>query len=164
MRTDGSPVVALVAHARRHAIACCALVCSVLALGGASYAALQLPPESVGSAQLKNHAITPVKFAQSAIGGVVRHWAVVTATARVLDSSNPAHAQRGGNTITVDWKDKFSGRCIALATIRGNGDVAIGSVEATVLHGGSSPSRVAVTGSTNDGKPVAQPFYVAVIC
>lgn len=164
MRINGSPVVALVAHARRHAIAWCALVCSVLALGGASYAALQLPRGSVGSAQLKNHSITPVKFAPSAIGGVIRHWAVVTAAARVLDSSSAAHAQRGGNTITVDWKDRFSGRCIPLVTIRGNGDVAVGSVEATVLHGGSSPSRVAVTGSTATGMPAAQPFYVAVIC
>jgi hypothetical protein len=164
MRIHGSLVVALVAYARRHAIACCALGCAVLALGGASYAALQLPPGSVGSAQLKNHVITPVKFAQSAIGGVIRHWAVVTATAQVLDSSSPAHAQRGGNTVTIDWKDRFPGRCIPLVTIHGNGDVAVGSAEAAVLHGGTSSSRVAVTGSNAVGQPAAQPFYVAVIC
>ncbi len=40
-----------------HAIAILALVCSLLALAGASYAATQLPKNSVGSAQLKSGAV-----------------------------------------------------------------------------------------------------------
>ena len=40
-----------------HAIAILALVCSLLALAGASYAATQLPKNSVGNAQIKQGAV-----------------------------------------------------------------------------------------------------------
>ncbi|MGZ4173449.1 MAG: hypothetical protein ACXVQR_03110, partial [Solirubrobacteraceae bacterium] len=99
-----------------------------------------------------------------AIGGSVRHWARVDAGAHLLASSSRAHVQRGGNIVTVNWFDKFSSRCVPLATVSGVGDTAVGSVEAIVESHGTGPTSVAVTGSTNDGKPVAQPFYVAVIC
>ncbi len=164
MRNNGTFVGNVLRHARRHSLSLVALGCAFLALGGASYAALQLPAGAVGAREIRNRTITPVKFAPSAIGGVVRHWAVVSAAGRVLDASSRAHAQRGGNVVTVDWGDKFSGRCIPLVTIHGIRDVHVGAAEAAVLHGGTPPSRVAVTGSNGTGQPVAQPFYVAVIC
>jgi hypothetical protein len=41
-----------------------------VALGGASYAALRLPPGSVGTAQLKNHAVTLSKLGRAARGAL----------------------------------------------------------------------------------------------
>ncbi len=41
-----------------------------IALGGASYAAIQLPPGSVGTQQLKNHAVTLVKIGREARGAL----------------------------------------------------------------------------------------------
>jgi len=49
-------------YPRRDAIAVTALGCSLLALGGASYAAVNLPNNSVGTAQLRNGAVTPPKL------------------------------------------------------------------------------------------------------
>ncbi len=48
-----------------HAIAILALVCSLLALAGASYAATQLPKNSVGNAQIKQGAVSPPKFSNA---------------------------------------------------------------------------------------------------
>ena len=49
-------------YLRRNALAALALVCSLLALAGASYAAFSLPANSVGRAQIKNHSIGSVKL------------------------------------------------------------------------------------------------------
>src|SRR3954471_19798162 len=44
-----------------------ALVALFVALGGGAYAALKLPKHSVGSKQLKKHAVTPPKLAKSTV-------------------------------------------------------------------------------------------------
>jgi hypothetical protein len=49
---------ALLSHARRNLIAYLALF---VALGGTSYAAVNLPPNSVGGKQLKKNAVTSKK-------------------------------------------------------------------------------------------------------
>jgi hypothetical protein len=151
-------------HLRQHVIACLALGCSLLSLAGASYAALELPAGSVGARQLKNHAITPVKLDSTVIGGSVRHWAKVDAQGRVISASGNARAARGGNQIEVNWGDKFSARCVALAATRGHGDARVGVVEAFIESQGVHPTVVIITGSNAVGQPAAQPFYVAVIC
>jgi hypothetical protein len=51
-------------HFAHNAVAYAALF---IALGGTSYAALKLPAQSVGSAQLKNQAVTPKKVAPATI-------------------------------------------------------------------------------------------------
>ena len=61
-------------HVRANAIAYLALF---VALGGTSYAAINLPTGSVGSRQIKNHSITPIKFDPATIGASVRYWAIV---------------------------------------------------------------------------------------
>jgi hypothetical protein len=60
-----------------------------VALGGTSYAAVNLPTGSVGNRQIRNHSITPIKFDPSKITGSVRYWAVVDGSGRVLESSKP---------------------------------------------------------------------------
>jgi hypothetical protein len=53
--------VRILDYLRRNAIALTALGCSLLALGGASYAAMSLPNNSVGTAQLRNGAVIPAE-------------------------------------------------------------------------------------------------------
>ena len=59
---------------RRNAIALCALF---VALGGTSYAALSLPPGSVGTRQLKNRAVTAAKLNPTSVAASVRTWATL---------------------------------------------------------------------------------------
>ncbi len=73
----------LLNHLQRNAIAYLALF---VALGGTSYAAVSLPPGSVGARQIKNHSITPVKFDPSTIGASVRYWARISAAGRIIAS------------------------------------------------------------------------------
>jgi hypothetical protein len=151
-------------HGRGHVVAYVALSVSLLSLAGASYAALELPAGSVGAMQIRNHSITPVKLSPRSFAGSVRHWATVSETGRVAEASSSAHSKRAGNIVSVNWGDRFSDRCVAVATVHAFGDVSVGSVESSIPPHGSAPTSVAVTGSNAAGQPVAQPFYVAVIC
>ena len=65
----------LVAHLRQHILAALALVCSLLSLGGASYAAFSLPAGSVGTRELKNRAITAAKLDPTSVAASIRAWA-----------------------------------------------------------------------------------------
>ena len=65
----------VVQHIRSNVVAYVALF---VALGGTSYAALKLPANSVGTKQIKNHSITPIKLDPSKTGAVVRFWAILT--------------------------------------------------------------------------------------
>ena len=53
-------------HLRSNVIAYLALF---IALGGTGYAAVSIPKGSVGTNQLKNHAVTPIKFDRGSIAG-----------------------------------------------------------------------------------------------
>ena len=76
----------VVQHIRSNVVAYVALF---VALGGTSYAALKLPANSVGTKQIKNHSITPIKLDPSKTGAVVRFWAIAQ-----LSSANE-RADRG---------------------------------------------------------------------
>ncbi len=67
-----------------HAIAILALICSLLALAGASYAALSVPAGAVGARQLRDNSITPEKFNHRQINGAVRAWAIVGASGHLI--------------------------------------------------------------------------------
>ena len=69
-----SPARRIWRHVRANTVAYIALF---VALGGTSYAATQLPANSVGARQIKNHSITPIKLNPSDIGASVRFWAVI---------------------------------------------------------------------------------------
>ncbi|MGA9859240.1 MAG: hypothetical protein WBQ18_15350, partial [Solirubrobacteraceae bacterium] len=64
----------VVRHLRSNVIAYLALF---IALGGTGYAAIRIPNGSVGNRQLKNHAITPIKFDTGKIAGYVRAYAQI---------------------------------------------------------------------------------------
>ena len=70
----------LISHLRSNLVGWIALF---VALGGTGYAAIGIPRNSVGSAQLRNHSITPVKLNPKSIGGSVRAWAIVSSAGKV---------------------------------------------------------------------------------
>jgi hypothetical protein len=90
----------------------------VIALGGTSYAAITLPPGSVGTKQLKNHAVTPVKLSK------LQAWHVVGAPGQ------PAFQSPWGN-----WNSSVAG----LAAFRRDRDRMVhlrGAVDAGANIGG----------------------------
>ena len=84
----------LLRHLRSQAIAYIALF---VALGGTSYAALNLPAGSVGTRQLRNGAVTSTKLAKGAVtaanlnsntlAGHIALWAQIRADGHVVSSS-----------------------------------------------------------------------------
>jgi hypothetical protein len=103
-------------HLRGNAVAYLALF---VALGGSSYAAINLPAGSVGARQIKNRSITPVKFDPTKIGASVRYWAVVNGSGRVLASHpRPRTFGFGGSgTGVISWGRPTQGNCFPLATV-----------------------------------------------
>jgi hypothetical protein len=67
-------MIRLLKHARGNAIAYLALF---VALGGTSYAAFKLPANSVGTRQLRNHSVTPIKLDSGKIRAYVWSWVTV---------------------------------------------------------------------------------------
>ena len=113
-------------YVSHHVIAILALVCSLLALAGASYAAITLPKNSVGNAQIKKGAVAPPKFSKQ-IGGYVRMYAVVNANGKLQYSSPGASISHWGNNSQpggfsfghVSWKASVTAKhCAAFATAR----------------------------------------------
>jgi hypothetical protein len=118
-----------------HAIAILALVCSLLALAGASYAAIAIPKDSVGTAQLKQGAVAPPKLS-SQIGGYARAYAVVSATGKLVYSSPQAKLTNWGDSTTggpsfgtISWKSTAPARrCAAFATAQNGSPTPITAV------------------------------------
>jgi hypothetical protein len=109
-------VTSVLNHLRRNLVAYVALF---VALGGSSYAAFSLPHGSVGTAQLRNGAVTPAKLNRAATP--VRAWAVIEATGRVLASSDPVKVQGVSSGDVQLWFKKVklprhSDGCSVIAT------------------------------------------------
>jgi hypothetical protein len=147
-----------------HAIAILALICSLLALAGASYAAIKLPKNSVGNQQIKRGAVAPPKFSKQ-IGGYVRMFAKINSAGR-LQSSYPkaklagwrvsSTAPSGG---TIEWKAPTSKRCIALSTAQDYFGARV-PTNATLVAGGHGPYKTEVSVQIAGPSGVS----VAVIC
>ncbi len=92
-------------HVRSNAIAYLALF---VALGGTSYAALEIPANSVGGRQIRNHVINPVKLNPKYIAGSVRAWASVNAKGKIVASSGGASivASVGADRDHVDPRNR----------------------------------------------------------
>jgi len=151
----------VVQHIRSNVVGYLALF---VALGGTSYAALNLPANSVGTKQIKNHSITPIKLDPSKTGAVVRFWAVVGASGsgeQVVASHPKARVTNwnaGLGAGTISWQQPFSRSCFALAT------AASGSVSARVLAVPKAHASVLFAPSTTTGQPTAGTVYIAVEC
>jgi hypothetical protein len=136
-------------HLRGNVIAYLALF---VALGGTSYAAINLPAGSVGARQIKNNSITPAKFDPSKISASVRYWVVINGNGRVLASHpKPRTFGFGGSgTGVVNW-GRITQQCFPVATVDDNlpgfvtssfeGEIAVRTYDMT---GAAAPRTVAI--------------------
>ena len=145
-----------------HAIAILALVCSLLALAGASYAATQLPKNSVGNAQIKQGAVSPPKFSKQ-IGGYVRLYAKLTPAGKIIYATPGAKVTQWalsstGIIGTISWRHQEASNkaCSALATA---GGLAQGPISAVVGASHTTGTYVDILSANPDSL-----VTVAVIC
>ena len=161
-------------HVRNNVVGYVALF---VALGGSSYAAINLPRGSVGTKQLRNGAVTSKKIANGAItpakldpgtlGGSVRHWARISQSGRVLSGSRGAHASLAGAEYTVTWGSEFSSRCAVLispAAVPGVAPIADSTGVGINDPGPRKGKTLVYVWTYNNGNPTPAPFYVAVVC
>jgi hypothetical protein len=175
----------LITHLRANLVGWVALF---VALGGTGYAAIRIPRNSVGAAQIRNRSITPIKLNPSAIGGSVRAWAIVRADGSVIASTGKPSVSVSATqpgTYGIQWGVKLPKTCATVANI----DMRSPAPTETVpLPGGTTqrvvagyvsqvhtqtytrstqPRRLAATGLVTlnqAGQPTALAFDVAVIC
>jgi hypothetical protein len=149
----------VVNHLRGNAVAYLALF---VALGGTSYAAANLPSNSVGTRQIRNHAITPVKLDPGKIGASVRAWAVIQDGTKVISASPRARITSWDPTFAagvVSWSPGVPASCFALAT--GSAEL----VQAALLPATHGSGEVHFDLSNSAGQPHAGPLTViAVLC
>jgi hypothetical protein len=172
----------LSAHLRSNLVGWIALF---VALGGTGYAAISLPRNSVGAAQIRNHVITPVKLNPSSIGGSVRAWAIIRANATVLASSRKPVVFSGPipGSYVIQWPVRLPRTCATIANVDersrpqtpiqlpngGTGSAAIAYVsnvdtETLPSSGGHKASETTLNTFNQSGQPMPMVFDVAVIC
>jgi len=163
----------IVRYLANHALASTALVCSLLALAGSSYAAF-----TISGSQIRNHSIDPVKLNPRLIAGNVRAWALVRPDGRLIaGGGGPRPGPSGGpGGYNIKWGAKVNRRCASLATIDGasspptetiNGPVIFGHFTAGTAIAYSSSvhrSHTAVQTYDQSGSPTALGFDVIVVC
>jgi hypothetical protein len=172
----------LIAHLRTHLVGWIALF---VALGGTGYAAISIPRNSVGAAQIRNRSITSVKFNPKSIGGSVRAWAIIRANATVLASSRKpiVFASAAPGSYVIQWPTRLPRMCATVADVDNrspnatpiqlpNGGMAsavIGYVsnvatETVPSSGGRRISETALNTFNQAGQPTPMAFDVAVMC
>jgi hypothetical protein len=162
-----------------HALAAIALVCSLLALAGSSYAAF-----TISGGQIVNHTIDPVKFNPRLIGGNVRAWARMSASGRVIAGRVFKGGLLGGNEYNVEWNIAHVGRCGTLVSVDAD-NPGVSPVDVSLPGGGAevagyatartsdfpkgNPSRgkhstTSVTTFNQQGQPTPLGFDVILVC
>ena len=159
----------LFTHFRHNAVGYLALF---VALGGTSYAAVNLPTGSVGTRQLRDGAVTNKKLSKGSVGagdldhktvgGYVRGYVQVSALGQILAARPTAkvvvwHTGALSPGGTIQWSQGMPSTCFGMAT--------------AVFRGGTSPSA-SVQLQASKGGAVAYiglsapevPVNVAVIC
>ena len=139
-----------------------------VALGGTSYAAINLPRDSVGAKQLRAGSVTPSKLATRSFGGHILFTAKIALGGKVISSS-----PKGATTVSwvshlssysggvVRWHRSIPAGCSALAgadssAIGGPGGVPFASAE---LFTGSAKRALA-----DVAMPYDTPVSVVVVC
>jgi hypothetical protein len=173
----------LISHLRNNLVGWIALF---VALGGTGYAAIGIPRNSVGSAQLRNHSVTPVKLNPKSIGGSVRAWAIVSSTGKVLSASGAPRVDFVSSSpglFDIRWSVRFPPHCATLANIdsqspatetipitvggsTGTETLAAGYVSAVASSSARASTRsgTLLTTFNQAGQPTPLAFDVAVIC
>ena len=106
----------VIAHLRNNLVGWIALF---VALGGTGYAAISIPRNSVGAAQIRNRSITPAKLNPNSIGGSVRAWAIIRANASVVASSRKpvAFASVFPGSYVIQWPIRLPRTCATVANV-----------------------------------------------
>ena len=163
----------IVAYLRQHVLAALALVCSLLSLAGASYAAFSLPAGSVGARELKNRAITAVKLDPTSVAASVRAWANPAVGRRVARSGveqRHSACRTAGFGEVVSWRHtRFPSNCMASVTPQRNfapgGPGGTGTVRWLRLDLLQPPgAQLQIDGIASDGTPQVQGVNVLIVC
>ncbi len=98
-----------------------ALTALVVALSGSAYAALQVPPNSVGARQLKAKAVTGGKIANGAVsGGKIAEETITGANIKLSELGTVPQAANATNAANASAVDGHSASCpVATTLIRG---------------------------------------------
>ena len=150
----------IISHLRGNAVAYLALF---VALGGTSYAAVALPANSVGTKQIRNHSITPIKLDPKRIGASVRAWAVIQNGTKVIASRPRARVvdwDPSSAVGDVSWGRAISRSCFPLTT------GAAEFVQAAILVGAHRIATVHYGIFNNAGQPDPSGVLtvIAVLC
>jgi hypothetical protein len=172
----------VIAHLRSNLVGWIALF---VALGGTGYAAISLPRNSVGSAQIRNRSITPAKFDPRSIGGSVRAWAIIRANGSVVTSSRKpvTFTSLVPGSYVIQWPIRLPRTCATVVNVDnrspdktpiqvgggGGMDVVIGyasNVATTTVptSTGHNVSETTLDTFNQAGQPTPMAFDVAVIC
>jgi hypothetical protein len=147
-----------IGYLAHHAIAFTALGFSLLALAGASYAAMGLA----------NHTIDPVKLNPRYIGGYVRAWASVGAGGRVIASGGRVRVQIdravGPGHYVIDWRSRPTSACRATGSVDLSGGLTPGYVIAQTAATRVRGEQSIVQTYSAQGQPAALSFDVVLLC
>jgi hypothetical protein len=157
-----------------HAIAVAALVFSLLAFAGGSYAAF-----TISGSQIRNRTVDPVKFNPRFINGTVRAWAIIRANGQVIrGAGHPKVTQSVGlpGNYFIRWRVKVA-RCSTVASIDlaaspptehvpipGNPSFPLTAGYATASTLGRPTAQTSIVTYNQSGQPTPLAFDVAVIC
>jgi hypothetical protein len=128
-------------YARQHVIAVVALVCSILAMAGSSYAAF-----TISGSQIVNHTIAPSKFNPKFINGSVRAWAVVEPNGHVAAGAGGPQVSATAllpGSYHIRWGVTIPARCATVASI----DAFLSPRTYQYASGGSLPAGFATASS-----------------
>src|SRR5690242_5779784 len=160
------------AYLQRNALAALALTMSLLALAGASYAALRLPANSVGDRQIKNRSIRAQKLDPTSIAASVRAWAILQwgAGGRLVAKASSARVKvtTGGSAASITWPHHhFARSCMPSVTPEENRNSKFGVADyITAQFDPTNPpgAFLSLLGFAADGTRGPQAAYVMIVC
>ncbi len=160
----------VISHVRANTVAYLALF---VALGGTSYAASNLPANSVGNRQIRNHSIDPDKLNPRYIRGSIRIWASVAASGRAVAGGRgvkvvPQGSVAGDYLISPSTRSSIATprRCAAVASVDDRSSVP-GYADAAVAVASRTQRprwQIVVNTYSSAGTPASLPFDFAVLC
>lgn len=152
----------LLHHLRQNLVAYLALF---VALGGTGYTAINLPRNSVGARQIRNHSIDAVKLNPRSISASVSAWAIVQAgvnDAGVSAGSSRVHVSLVGGGESITWIHRRFGRsCMASVTPQISTTSPLGSV---TVQFNPAAGNLIIRGFGPDSLGRPQAAYAMIVC